>query len=519
VLDALSTLVDVHLVEPVLHTTSDRRFTFLDTIHGVAAQLLTESGEQAELRHRHRQYFLGVVTAAGPGLESSQEGSWFQRIDLETAEIAAVLEELTSQGRTVDAVAGACALAPYWLNRGQWSSTPTWLTGLRDHDVARPELRAVARGWAARLALDARAGTLDAPGAQTLIDELAEVRAELAGETASPGWLRACEHYSYALRLHGDQVEARTVTAQALAACRADQSWWRAEHLLRLALLSEQDATTESTSLAREAVRVARLAGNGRVYARAQQVVATSDRSLTTTELEARLEEVLALSATFGDRRGWVTTAALLGMLAWVRRDRTAAAEKLDRALTVSREIGYQHGVGFAQLVILTIAAGAGQWQVVATLHGVLQRTVAVLARQMNPRLMHRYPTIIEQMRRLAGPALFDASVADGALLGWDEGTEAALDTVAEFRSEGLRVARSPDAAGTGSVGAGPLSAREHEVLTLVALGLTNQQIATRLHLSAKTVMHHCGHIYSKLDVRGRAEAVVWAARHGLLPD
>jgi DNA-binding CsgD family transcriptional regulator len=47
---------------------------------------------------------------------------------------------------------------------------------------------------------------------------------------------------------------------------------------------------------------------------------------------------------------------------------------------------------------------------------------------------------------------------------------------------------------------------------------LTNLEIAESLVVSPKTVMHHSSHIYRKLGVRGRAEAVATAARTGLLP-
>jgi DNA-binding CsgD family transcriptional regulator len=80
-------------------------------------------------------------------------------------------------------------------------------------------------------------------------------------------------------------------------------------------------------------------------------------------------------------------------------------------------------------------------------------------------------------------------------------------------RSAGVLDTLSPSAA----VPTEGLSAREVEVLRLLARGATNKEIGAALYLSADTVRQHTINIYRKLDVSGRAEATAWAARHGLL--
>lgn len=61
------------------------------------------------------------------------------------------------------------------------------------------------------------------------------------------------------------------------------------------------------------------------------------------------------------------------------------------------------------------------------------------------------------------------------------------------------------------------LSAREREVLDLIATGATNREIAERLFLSPHTVKEHTSAVYRKLSVRNRAEAVRQAQEMGLL--
>jgi DNA-binding NarL/FixJ family response regulator len=64
---------------------------------------------------------------------------------------------------------------------------------------------------------------------------------------------------------------------------------------------------------------------------------------------------------------------------------------------------------------------------------------------------------------------------------------------------------------------ASPLSPREHDVLELLAEGLSNKEIGHRLFVSANTVRFHVGAILEKLDASTRTEAVVRGARLGLL--
>jgi DNA-binding NarL/FixJ family response regulator len=63
------------------------------------------------------------------------------------------------------------------------------------------------------------------------------------------------------------------------------------------------------------------------------------------------------------------------------------------------------------------------------------------------------------------------------------------------------------------------LTAREVEILRLVARGLSNKEIAKRLVISPKTVGKHVEHIYAKTHASNRAAAGLFATQHGLLPE
>jgi HD-GYP domain-containing protein (c-di-GMP phosphodiesterase class II) len=86
----------------------------------------------------------------------------------------------------------------------------------------------------------------------------------------------------------------------------------------------------------------------------------------------------------------------------------------------------------------------------------------------------------------------------------------AAVDAVLE--AAGHRVPRRREAL------AG-LTAREVEVLILLARGMSNKQIAERLVITPKTAGNHVEHIYAKIEASNRAAAALFAVQHGLLPE
>ena len=138
---------------------------------------------------------------------------------------------------------------------------------------------------------------------------------------------------------------------------------------------------------------------------------------------------------------------------------------------------------------------------------GELHRAVATLSRL-------ELPFELAQARYHLGRALVDTS-RDAAidhlrrsLYGFEElGAVLDADRVAAF----LRSLGVP--ARTGAKGVGQLTDREQQVLQLLSAGLSNPEIAQRLHVSRKTAAHHVSHILTKLNLRNRAEVVAYAMR------
>ncbi len=97
-------------------------------------------------------------------------------------------------------------------------------------------------------------------------------------------------------------------------------------------------------------------------------------------------------------------------------------------------------------------------------------------------------------------------------------GQAAAVELAAAAQAiagEDVELSGSPPA-GAASPAAPFLTAREAEVLALVARGCSDEEAAISLGIAGCTVRFHLKNIYAKLGLSGRAKAVAWAARHGL---
>jgi DNA-binding NarL/FixJ family response regulator len=98
----------------------------------------------------------------------------------------------------------------------------------------------------------------------------------------------------------------------------------------------------------------------------------------------------------------------------------------------------------------------------------------------------------------------------------WNEGRNMTPEQALAAQGEGIVPPSATTVSAPITYPAG-LTAREVEVLRLVAKGMTNAQIAQELVLSEKTVATHLTHIFNKTNSENRAAAVAFAIHHGLI--
>ena len=522
VFEAVSDLVDLHLVDPAESgVDGDPRFVLPHTVRLFAGDRLDEAGERDAIAGRHAESFLGEARAAGAGLNGRDELSWLERVNSSLPELRLAYGHLAAVGRHADAVSMAVALGPYWLHRVRFAEGRQWL----DLASSLPEegdeaLLAQATAWSARLTVDDGTGVLEDAQVRNVIDELEAARAVLDVDEHRLAWLRACEHVSYALRMLEGPDRAWRVTDDALAHCPPGQrDWWRAEVLHRRALIAQQRGEPGvAAELAREAMRTADRGGNQRIAAKALQAfVVNGGLGRDPAVRGTALEEVLARLSAIGDEPGVTAVFSLLGETAANAGDYAAAMDWFVRAIRRGREAGYWHGAALGLFAVTVLAAAIGAAQDAARLHGAVRPTMTVLRRQVHARALRQYDRFMATTETTLGPEVFAAASADGGRWTWTEALDAACEVGERLAGSSPPTPASAPAPAPTPSGPTQLTGRERQVLELMASGLTNREIAASLFMSPKTVMHHTGRIYAKLGVRGRAEAVGLAARHGLL--
>ncbi len=212
-----------------------------------------------------------------------------------------------------------------------------------------------------------------------------------------------------------------------------------------------------------------------------------------------------------GMRRMTAWALSHLAEVAQLDGDRRRAFDLHLEALGVYREIRDTWGVGAELPDLAALAAASGHQEAAARLLGAAARMQETTGIAPQNRLSNA-EQVAGQLRAHLGERPFADAWGAGRSLSVEQ-VAAEAEAISAALASGAQSSPSPATRLTYPAG---LSAREVEVLRLVAQGLTNPQVAERLFISPRTVDAHMLRIYAKLDVPNRGAAIRFAIQHGL---
>ncbi len=448
------------------------RYRLLDSVRAYGAERLREMGQEATLRRRHRDRYAQSIRWADADWLGSLKPDWFNRIDREHPDIRAALEfSLTEPDEARAALAMAGALHPYWVLRGLTSEGRYWLDRALARDTGA-SAEAVVAAWTSAI-LAALQGDLTAANA-------AVARTDAIATELGDRWSRAIALLAEgAVAVHsGDLERARACHVVALASFQAlgDRNW---------STLSLTGQATVRAFLGEHA------------------------------EAAALYEQVLTVSEHRDE--AWLRphTLWILGIALWKQGEPDRAAERIERGLRLTRQTGDAMRSAWCLEALAWIAASRDQPRRAAVLLGASQALAhsvgAPAATSTYSDLRAYHEECVRRARGDLGDAGFVAAVAYGAASTLDDAIAYALNDLPEKASSSPATAARR--AGTAEPTA--LTRREQEICQLVAEGLSNNQIATQLVISRRTVESHVQNIMVKLGFTSRTQIAAWVAGQG----
>jgi predicted ATPase/DNA-binding SARP family transcriptional activator len=450
--EVLTTLVDNHLVHrEQAEAEGEARFQMLELVREYAQERLADTGEEAQARQRHAEYYLGMAAGAGDELRGPRQHAWLDRLETEHGNLRAALKwgmggagadgdgrRTTDDGRQtteerrrkrvrvvrrpwsvvpeqgdLELALQACGvLWRFWDKRGYLTEGRRWLEGLlaRPGSV-EPATRAEALRGAGILAF--RQGDLER--AAELCEDSLQIYTELGDVMGSAS---AYNSLGNTRREQGDHKQARTLYEHGLALYRQI-----GDRLGVAVVLSNLGATAQrlgdpagAAGLYEESLLTRREMGDSWGVAYTLDKLGEVARDLGDLDRAAALcQESLAMRRELKDKHGTAMVLTTLGTIERDRRQYSQAGDLFDSSLAIYRELGEIWGIATALRGLGSVAHRRGEHDRAAHLYGeslelyrengdrravaMLLSDLAELARQQGDR--DRAQLLIEESREL----------------------------------------------------------------------------------------------------------------------
>jgi non-specific serine/threonine protein kinase len=496
VLGLIGQLIDRSLVSATGAVRGEIRYRLLETTRAFATELLSAEPQATEIAARHANLYASIAIEAGRRLGGPDAGDWIDLVAEEMDNLrSALLWAITKDHRL--ALEMCANLAGYWDFHGWLFEGRHWLERALQVSNATPS-------------------------------------AERAAALTSAGMLAYRQgDYVAAQRLHELSVESaeaigdRALTARALAGLGDVLVQTQPEVAMTQyqASLDLYEADNDVLSVARG---LSRLGGVHNVRGEFESA-------------EHYYQESLAAFRRLGDRVGMSNQLFSIGGTRLFAQKYQSARNNLSESLGLRRELGDAIGIAWASVWVACadirlgnhqaacgpLADGVKGCEEAGDLRGfsiALDITLELFVAAGLPGAAVRMQSAAASFRRAGGfegmvwlaQAAAESASRARAELPPDEVEHQEMLGAAMTPKAALRFALEhiEAIAATPPRPASQLTRRERQIAELVAEGLTNREIAARMHISERTADSHLQHAMGKLGFRSRAQVAAWHARN-----
>jgi predicted ATPase/DNA-binding CsgD family transcriptional regulator len=564
VMDGVASLLDKSLLQQTEHEGEEVRLLLLETIREFGLECLQSSGELEVSRTAHAVYYLTLAEEAAPHLRGAEHGRWVAQLEREQENLRAALSFLLEdvRGRTnqqereiqIEWALRLCvALSWFWFVHGSGREGLHFLMqALAEGAGVGAALRARALSEAEDLAfIYARNLSLERMAEESLelyqelgdpvgiannlfqLGEIARIRSQFAQAQAhleaaaarfqelGDRW-RQGQCYTEQARVATEEGQYEQAQARLSESFLLYQDLGDAQRLgwvrylqARLLFVQHQDQAL-ALKLAEQSLAHFRQLGDTLFSIFPLGLLGLIH--LEQDELEAArplLEESLAIGKQTGAETEVVHLVLGLARLSAWQGEAAAARRLYQEGMTLLVEFNvYKEGIAASLEGLAALEAGQGMPRHAAWLWGAAHALREAIGAPMYPVSQASYEQTIAQARAQLGEQAFRAAWAEGRKMTPVQALAAQEQAMLPTTVPPRAAAIPPLQPSTSPFG---LTAREIEVLRLLAQGLSDAQIAEHLVISRRTVNHHTTSLYSKLGVSSRAAATRAALEHHLL--
>ena len=550
VLDLLAALVGKSLVQAeVIHGST--RYRLLETVRHYAAERLAlrAGSDLRDVRVAHRDHYLAVAEAAAAHLTGPDQGSWLDRLDADQANLLRAGEHAAADP---DGTALVLRLGVALYRHSIVRSRQQQALELLVPALGRPDADADPALFAAALVTVAHtASWVDMGTAWRLAEQAVQVTRQLGDDRLLS---RALAALCTACYFGGEPETGRPYGQESVERARRPGDDVLLAESLAHYFLSIDPA--QSPQLVGEAIACTERSGDHLYNCLLHNNAAL--HALMTGDIPAARAHLEAL-AQAAQQVGWESAElpANVGLMLRGEGDLDGARSMFEASLRFSRRSGYRRGMAYGFLYLTCVTGDLGDWDRAAVLHGSVQ---AFQDRADIPwdNFDARYrQDSLAQARARMGDEQLERAYAQGMALSLEKALDLALSTEPGLRDRDQAAARAtlddaaywhgrtlsqaeaialalsaaqpaPGPAPAVTVPAArrmpagrpadPLSAREREIMALLAGGASNAKIAETLFITPNTVRTHLDRIRDKTGARNRAELTRYAIQAGIEP-